>query len=205
MTTMTVNIKCGNCKGSHGTVAEVRACHGFEYNVSTPAPHPGVANDAPATPKQVDFIARLRAERNLPSTPSVGLASLTKKQASSVIEQLLAMPKPEPVKTTSPATPSQAVEGMHKIGDEIFKVQKAVHGSGHLYAKRLVPGEGYGSKARFEYAPGVLKTLSAATLMSLEEAKAWGALYGTCCVCGRTLTNEESIDAGIGPICAKKF
>lgn len=195
MTTMTATIKCGNCKGSHGSVSEVRACYGQG--------HPGVANVAPATEKQVAFIGRLREERGLPAT-AMGLGHLDRKTASSMIETLLAMPKPAPTQASQP-TPPKAVEGMHKVGDEIFKVQKAVHGSGHLYAKRLVAGEGYGSKARFEYAPGALKVLSAETLMTLEEAKAWGALYGTCCVCGRTLTDEKSIEAGIGPICAQKF
>jgi hypothetical protein len=79
-----------------------------------------------------------------------------------------------------------------------------VHGSGHLYCKRLVPGDGYGSKATFVYAPGMMPLLSAKTKMTLEEAKAFGALYGTCCVCGRTLTDEKSIAAGIGPVCAGK-
>ena len=94
-------------------------------------------------------------------------------------------------------------EGVHKFGGVIFKVQKAVHGSGRLYAKALVE-DGNGGWT-FEYAPGAIKNLSAATRLTLEEAKRFGVLYGTCCVCGRTLTNEESIAAGIGPICAGKF
>lgn len=27
---------------------------------------------------------------------------------------------------------------------------------------------------------------------------------GTCCCCGRTLTTPESVESGIGPVCAKK-
>lgn len=30
-------------------------------------------------------------------------------------------------------------------------------------------------------------------------------LFGTCCCCGRTLTNGSSIAAMIGPICAEKY
>lgn len=37
--------------------------------------------------------------------------------------------------------------------------------------------------------------------MSFAEAQKFGRLYGTCAVCGRTLTNETSIDRGIGPVC----
>lgn len=39
----------------------------------------------------------------------------------------------------------------------------------------------------------------------LETAKKYGRLSGRCCSCGRDLTNEASIEAGIGPICARKF
>jgi hypothetical protein len=36
-------------------------------------------------------------------------------------------------------------------------------------------------------------------------AVAYGRLTGTCCICGRALENEASIEAGIGPVCAEKF
>lgn len=36
-------------------------------------------------------------------------------------------------------------------------------------------------------------------------AKAYGKAWNTCCVCARTLTNDESIERGIGPICAERF
>lgn len=36
-------------------------------------------------------------------------------------------------------------------------------------------------------------------------AKAYGIRTGNCCVCGRLLTNEESIDRMIGPICASRY
>ena len=39
----------------------------------------------------------------------------------------------------------------------------------------------------------------------LEQAVAYGRKFGSCCVCGRTLTNQTSIDAGIGPICGSRF
>jgi hypothetical protein len=39
----------------------------------------------------------------------------------------------------------------------------------------------------------------------LQAAIKYGKLSGRCCSCGRELTNDGSIDAGIGPICAQKF
>ena len=40
-------------------------------------------------------------------------------------------------------------------------------------------------------------TITPAMRMSLADAKAFGALYGCCCNCGATLTDETSIEAGI--------
>lgn len=39
----------------------------------------------------------------------------------------------------------------------------------------------------------------------LEAAKRYGRESGICCSCGADLTNEDSIAAGIGPICAGRF
>jgi hypothetical protein len=38
-----------------------------------------------------------------------------------------------------------------------------------------------------------------------QAAIAFGRRFGACSVCGRELTNGESIDIGIGPICREKF
>lgn len=38
-----------------------------------------------------------------------------------------------------------------------------------------------------------------------QAATAYGKRTGTCGCCGRPLTNGESIDRGIGPICAEKY
>lgn len=92
----------------------------------------------------------------------------------------------------------------------VFKIQVAHHGSGRKYAKRL---EIYGptefsrqqTTAKFVMAPGAISQLRAEHKMSLERAQEYGALYGFCCCCSRILTDETSIENGIGPICAQKF
>lgn len=97
----------------------------------------------------------------------------------------------------APAAP----EGIHRTADgQIWKVQVAVHGSGNPYAKRLTDP----ATATFEYAPGAISRLSEATLMTLDEAREYGHLYGMCIRCGRTLTDEDSIAYGVGPVCAQK-
>lgn len=96
-------------------------------------------------------------------------------------------------------------DGMYLRDGIIYKVQHAVHGSGKQYAKQLVRDEDDATDWHFEYAVGMVYKLGPSMKMSLEQAKEFGALYGTCCVCGRTLTDENSIEAGIGPICASRF
>lgn len=99
-----------------------------------------------------------------------------------------------------PAAPRvEVTEGMYRTSEgRIFKVQRAVHGSGNLYAKELL---GSGDSWRFEYAQGAVRKLKIEDKLTLEQAREFGALYGTCMVCGRTLTDEVSISHGIGPIC----
>lgn len=95
-------------------------------------------------------------------------------------------------------------DGMYQsVAGIIYKVQKAVHGSGGLYAKKLVQdSDGNWS---FAYAPGAIRGLTPAMRMTPEQAKEFGQLYGICCRCAAPLTDETSIERGMGPICAGKL
>lgn len=151
-----------------------------------------------ASAKQIAFIASLRADRGLDVLPFAGDSI----QASREIDRLKALPR-----STAPLNPAESVtEGMYERNGEIFKVQRAVHGSGNLYAKKLTQGrDAFDDEWTFEYAPGAIRRLRARDKMTIERAKEFGALYGVCCVCAATLTNEESIAAGIGPVCSARF
>lgn len=177
------------------------------------------------TESQVNFIKRLQDERIPDEGAAAGLEALrtlwkkqkaTRQGASLVIDFLLSCP----VREVAPVIEEVSIEGMHRLDGQIYKVQVAVHGSGRPYAKVLMT-EQVGTcggcekcdgedkcpayESRFEYAAGIVRRLSLETRLSLDEAKEFGAVYGVCCVCSRTLTNEESIAAGIGPVCAGKF
>jgi hypothetical protein len=171
--------------------------------------NPRVPNAPVLSEKQAALIAKLTNEKQgaaeaiATACDLAGVAEasqLPKHVASKLIDVLFGLPR------ATVTTANSAIEaGMYQLADgAIYKVQLAVHGSGHLYAKRLVPGE-FGEKASFEYEAGAIRKLTAADRMSLEAAKAFGALYGTCCVCGRTLTDERSIEAGIGPVCSGRL
>lgn len=97
-------------------------------------------------------------------------------------------------------------EGFYSHDGIVYEVVRGQ--TGNLYAKVLVAmGTRKNGKPRFrfEYDRGAIFRLSATDKMSLDDAKAFGRNTGTCCVCGRELTNAASIAAGIGPICANRF
>lgn len=176
----------------------------------------GAPKSQPASDKQVAFIESLAAERQQAlaaandTRTQVTLArdgKLGKREASQLIDALKALPRDE-AKPKAPAEPQgpQVEEGFYITSDDtVYKVQVAVHGSGNLYGKRLNPATG-----SFDYEASVPRKLRAlmaegqAERLTLERAKQLGHLYGMCCVCGRTLTDEGSIEAGIGPVCAKR-
>jgi hypothetical protein len=162
-----------------------------------------------ATPAQIQFINRLKTDRDVSGEKAqvaLEFARLawtdqrfTVAEASSLIDLLLQQPQARTATRMVDGPP----EGMHLLFGAVYKVQESPE-TGRRYAKVLLQDadtEQWG----FHFAPGAVRRLSAATLMALDEAKHFGRLYGTCCVCGRTLTNEESIEAGIGPVCSGRF
>jgi len=160
-----------------------------------------------ATEAQIKYIIELtfRITGMRDAIEDVNVAGFTKAEASEMIERLIpvareartvapiAAPLAAPVKSTAVTE-----DGMYLKDGVVFKVQIAKQDSGRLYAKRLGQGG-------FEYAPGAINTLRAEHKMSLDQAKEYGKLYGVCCQCGKDLTDENSIAAGIGPVCARKF
>lgn len=153
---------------------------------------------------------RVAAEAKLQATP--------KREVHTMIDCLKAdveakrKARPARVPAPRPAAP-QVEEGMYRdpVTGDIFKVQVAHHGSGKLYAKKLVKLNTVKTKGKkeyshdFEYAPGAINRIPASWRMTKEEAVEWGQLYGACCRCGTILTDERSIEAGIGPVCSGKI
>lgn len=143
------------------------------------------------SPKQQSFLKSLMAQLNLTESDINNRSYASVSDAiSELLKETKSMPKVM-VKKES------ITEGMYKVGERIFKVQRSKT-SGNLYAKEL-------NGNSFEYAQGAMRIIKAEHRMTLEEAKAYGKATGQCCVCGRELTNEESITNGIGPVCSSKF
>lgn len=88
--------------------------------------------------------------------------------------------------------------GFYAHAGTVAEVVKS--GAGRLYAKILNR-----DTWRFDYAPGVVTHLKPEDRLTLAQAAAMGKEWHHCGICGRELTNEDSIDRGIGPICANKL
>ena len=77
-----------------------------------------------------------------------------------------------------------------------------VKDNGEYAGKLTQEGKWYGIRGAREAIQGELIELAS---NPLEQAVAYGRRTGSCSCCGRTLTKTESIEKGIGPICAEKW
>ncbi|ALH46151.1 hypothetical protein SEA_SQUID_47 [Mycobacterium phage Squid] len=93
---------------------------------------------------------------------------------------------------------------IHAInGTAFYKVDRPTGGrwAGYVFVKQIVGDE----ERRLSQKQGgtILRRIAEA---GAEAASArYGHEIGECGVCGRTLTNDESRERGIGPICAEKM
>lgn len=87
--------------------------------------------------------------------------------------------------------------GIYIVGDMVYRVQESRES--HLYAMRFDPKKGW------VYERGVVRKLTSDDRATLEKAQEYGRRTKRCAVCGRLLTNAESVARGIGPICAQAF
>lgn len=129
-----------------------------------------------------------------------GFRGMTERQAEAVLrtrEKVLA-------RSARPSS-GPAEVGFYARDGEVFKVQTS-KASGRNYALRLVvttlrSGQPRGS---WEYAAGVVFDLTPEQRLSVEQAAQAGRMTGVCVICGATLTDPESIERGIGPVCAQR-
>lgn len=206
---MTTLIKCGHCKNGHPSVADARACaqHSEEAEAKSFLGLNKPEAATPPTERQLNY-AHVLLNKHEP----FGLVSDAERTSGidaaheyingmdrNSIGEFIGQMQRQPTRNARPARTQSAgiVEGMYRRDGIVYKVQRAVHGSGHLYAKIL-------QGTTFTVAPGAISALRPEHQMTLDDAKEYGRLYGVCCRCGRTLTDESSIAAGIGPVCSGK-
>lgn len=159
----------------------------------------------PITDKQRALIERLLTERETAGTAYAGWtpnwSRATKSTASTVIEFLLALPRKAQPEI---AEPEAGVYSSESAG--LFRVYLGQQ-SGKMLAKAITFGRGEdAAEVSYEYVGAAARVLPAdARRLSIEEVGAFGKAWDHCLICGRRLDDPESVDQGIGPICAKRY
>ena len=153
-----------------------------------------------ASAKQTALIAKLAVEKDLGTDADFNLlvansANLDVRAASNLIDTLFALPRKAQVVADN-VDGAPISEGYFYVEGLIYKVQKSQ--TGNLYAKVF-------SESGYEYAPGALRLMKDAQRLTLEQAAEAGVRTGRCVVCAKLLTDPVSVEAGIGPVCAKRF
>jgi len=125
---------------------------------------------------------------------------MTKEQATELIEFHIPMARRANATRNSAAHAAHTAElelgALYQVGQDIYRIHR--NGRGFKFAKQLIDGE-------FEYVKGAISLITPAHRMTKEQAQAYGRATGQCCVCNRTLTNPESIEEGIGPVCGGRW
>lgn len=210
-------VKLGMDRAEAETLSKSKASDAIDRLRNQPTTPTAFASD-----KQVAFVERLMAERsdwldnfaqdcffddgNMTYAKAIEAArngKLGKATCSRLIDGLMNV---ERNAKTDRSGKGELPDGMYRDDEgHIYKVYHTVHGANQQVAKLLVVEPG-GGGASFEYqGKAPLRDLTPDHKLSLEDAKAFGVVYGVCCVCGATLTDENSIRNGIGPVCASKF
>lgn len=167
----------------------------------------------PATPKQLAYIQTLMTKvygENVDEAFCVFIETEPDtKAASAKIDSLRGILDGKVIgpKTSTPSTPTHSVpNGIHYAHGIVYRVRESK--AGHQYAERLltqIEREENEGKAWLYEGRKPLAGLSADTILTFQQAKAYGKAYGICADCGKLLSNPDSVEAGIGPVCASKW
>jgi hypothetical protein len=153
--------------------------------------------NAPASPAQFDLIDNLLVQRSVPwetvdSLEDFRNSGMTKGQASETIDKLFGFPFKTRAQNSDPVTEP----GFYEHDGVIYHVQWN-QSKTNLYAKK--------NTGRWEYAKGAMAFLHASEKIDLARAESLSLAWGRCIRCNKTLTRTQSVQRGMGDICASYF
>jgi hypothetical protein len=222
-------VKCG--KGhTHQSITEVRACYGVDGSeVATTQQTFPTLQKAGATERQVSFIATLRKERGMAGPEG---EQLTKREASAIIDKLMAIKVPKATGNTVAAPTTNVPRGTYTIvarhGDyRTLQIEEAGWADGKIVASYLsgpdnetaftsfafVDDRGITPFKRFRENSELVADLQflledankeEAHERFFEEAEKYAMASGNCMRCRRKLTVPSSLHRGLGPVCANR-
>lgn len=165
----------------------------------------------PASQKQFDFIKKLLSEKEVDADTQMAVdlcrelaveGTLTSRAASKLIDRLLPLPR----KTDERSRIDAGIYAVQTqdLGHIIVRVYLGQQ-SGQMLAKQVFVLDG---DVSYDYLGTARKVLGSAvtwTRLELKEVGALGITTGHCLICGRRLDDPESVDRGIGPVCAQNY
>lgn len=158
------------------------------------APAPALADLAAWLSEQTwsDFALSLAADYNRRGT-------LSERQVAAALSMRAKCSSRDAARGAAAARPAAAAAagpGLYMLDGDIYRIalNKA---KTRAYAKRLV------GQRSWAYAPGVVNRITDADLVTTERAAEFGHHHGFCCNCGIPLTDDRSLAAGYGPVCAR--
>lgn len=167
-----------------------------------------------ASQKQIDYINSLLDRNLIPAEAADGIrqqiaeGKVDKDRASRYLDKLIPLDKAARAERRDldqrHASVKELEVGMYRTTQgQVIRVYL-----GQKSGKNLVKvyDEANGEYTYVGAVDGKARHLCAdAKPMTLDEAKAFGRMSGFCGCCGRRLDVPESVEAGIGPVCAAKF
>lgn len=171
------------------------------------------------TEKQAAFIYKLAQERGVTAEANTFLTGTpSRKDASSYIQSLLDKPRTvtaEPQKAVTGLDLRSLPSGSYAAEDEegvtrFFKIDNVTEGrwAGWVFVKVQASDDLYKQGAQRPNQSYSGKSTHALTAIVADPKAAsmrYGQELGRCGVCGRTLTDPDSISKGIGPVCEGRF
>ena len=211
-------ITCGNCHEPHPTVDDVRACYGAKPTqvqptevVTTAKYGRGAPDFDRITGPQLTFLNKLLDER--PAYRDVenlwpdNIAWLTKREASSKIDEILKNVPKEAMKDPRPDVP-EGRYALPNVGgkDEalvFYQVDKPTKGrwAGHVFVAQLVGSPGAFTEQRVNKAT-VASVLDRIAVEVVEAALRFSRKFTVCARCLSPLSQVRSRATGFGPTCA---
>lgn len=177
------------------------------YSYATPAPRRNYAvSDA-----QVNYLNSLVSRKAVPASiltlaQSVTVGEIKGLEVSQAIDTAKACGwKVSSVKSPVASNlPTETVPvGFYFLDAEVYKVKASKGDKTRRYAY-IFKTDGT-SKGHFDYTKGAIFRLTPEHKLTLAQAASIGHRTGVCCICGRELTDSNSVAKGIGPICEGKY
>jgi hypothetical protein len=178
---------------------------------TAPAATSGI-NAGPTDP-QLSFLAKLLADRDVSYADRAlqGLidahtaGTLSRGNASKLIDLLKKLPfrreiprqAQQNIRAAETRTSEKVGPGYYRLDGDFYRVQTS-RSSDRNYSLLWT-----GSRWDYESGRSAYSRLTAAMELSAEDAKEFGDQYHACVFCTQQLTDQRSIDAGYGPICAQ--